>query len=468
MKFSPFAANSARLKTSQDIAQQIGTISVSLAGVTGHVEDTSDTLSAQAATLENISSHISQIASQSRSTIVKSDESKDIASRAEQSAYDSTQKFGDILHKANDLAADVLDMGNRLAIVQSKLAAVQKISNEIDTIAQRASLLSLNAAVEAARAGESGRGFRVVASEFKSLSEYTATSTVEINNSLDDLTAEISTLVANATHSVTVANALEIDAQGIEEQIQSVPQMLSIVTQNQTDISVENKEISLAVDSISQEVAILSSGVTASVDLIKEAALSLDGLRHISERMTASSVKLGVHTDDTQFINHVKQIAKAIRAAFEDGIKHGYVDQSDLFDRDYVELIGTNPIQFETRYTTFLDSALPPIQEAALEISDRIVFCAAVDVNGYLPTHNVKFSKPQRHNDPVWNAANSRNRRIFDDRVGLAAGQNTDDFLLQAYRRDMGNGKFALMKDLSAPIFVNGKHWGGVRLAYKV
>jgi hypothetical protein len=37
MKFSPFAANSARLKTSQDIAQQIGTISVSLAGVTGHV-----------------------------------------------------------------------------------------------------------------------------------------------------------------------------------------------------------------------------------------------------------------------------------------------------------------------------------------------------------------------------------------------------------------------------------------------
>ncbi len=193
MKFSPFAANSARLKTSQDIAQQIGTISVSLAGVTGHVEDTSDTLSAQAATLENISSHISQIASQSRSTIVKSDESKDIASRAEQSAYDSTQKFEDILHKANDLAADVLDMGNRLAIVQSKLAAVQKISNEIDTIAQRASLLSLNAAVEAARAGESGRGFRVVASEFKSLSEYTATSTVEINNSLDDLTAEIST-----------------------------------------------------------------------------------------------------------------------------------------------------------------------------------------------------------------------------------------------------------------------------------
>ncbi len=125
-------------------------------------------------------------------------------------------------------------------------------------------------------------------------------------------------------------------------------------------------------------------------------------------------------------------------------------------------------MQYETAYLSFLDRMLPPIQEAALKLSDRVVFCAAVDVNGYLPTHNNKFSKPQRPEDPECNTANSRNRRIFNDRVGLAAGQNTNDFLLQAYRRDMGNGTFALMKDVSAPIFVNGRHWGGVRLAYSV
>ncbi len=62
-----------------------------------------------------------------------------------------------------------------------------------------------------------------------------------------------------------------------------------------------------------------------------------------------------------------------------------------------------------------------------------------MDRNGYLPTHNVKFSKPQG-NDPVWNTANSRNRRIFDDRVGLGAGQSTAPFLMQIYRRDMGGG----------------------------
>jgi methyl-accepting chemotaxis protein len=32
----------------------------------------------------------------------------------------------------------------------------------------------------------------------------------------------------------------------------------------------------------------------------------------------------------------------------------------------------------------------------------------------------------------------------------------------------MGGGNFALMKDASAPIFVKGRHWGGVRCGYKV
>jgi methyl-accepting chemotaxis protein len=32
----------------------------------------------------------------------------------------------------------------------------------------------------------------------------------------------------------------------------------------------------------------------------------------------------------------------------------------------------------------------------------------------------------------------------------------------------MGGGQFVLMKDASAPVFVGGRHWGGVRIGYKV
>ena len=243
---------------------------------------------------------------------------------------------------------------------------------------------------------------------------------------------------------------------------------MATVVQNQNEISSDTADISQGVDHINSQVSSLSTGVTLSVGKIKEVADSLDELGSISENLTGQTPKLDVKTADTVYIENVKKIAGQISAVFEEGIKRGLINADALFDKDYIEIYGTNPVQYETAYLSFLDRMLPPIQEDALKLSDRVVFCAAVDVNGYLPTHNNKFSKPQRPEDPEWNTANSRNRRIFNDRVGLAAGQNKNDFLLQAYRRDMGNGTFALMKDVSAPIFVNGRHWGGVRLAYSV
>ena len=82
------------------------------------------------------------------------------------------------------------------------------------------------------------------------------------------------------------------------------------------------------------------------------------------------------------------------------------------------------------------------------------------------PTHNRKYCQPQRPGDTVWNTANSRYRRIFNDRTGLASARNTRPFLLQTYRRDMGGGRFVVLKEATAPIVVQGRHWGGLRLAF--
>ena len=57
------------------------------------------------------------------------------------------------------------------------------------------------------------------------------------------------------------------------------------------------------------------------------------------------------------------------------------------------------------------------------------------------------------------NTANSRNRRIFNDAAGLAAGRNLRSYLIQSYARDMGNGKTIMMREIDVPIRVNGRHW---------
>ena len=151
---------------------------------------------------------------------------------------------------------------------------------------------------------------------------------------------------------------------------------------------------------------------------------------------------------------------------FEQAVASGQIGLGDLFDETYVPMPGTDPQQHMTRFARFTDQVLPLVQEPLLEFSDRVVFCAATDRNGYIATHNRKFSQPQRPGDPAFNAKSARNRRIFNDRVGLRAGQNQRPFLMQAYRRDMGGGEFRMMKDVSAPIRVQGRHWGGLRFAY--
>ncbi len=174
----------------------------------------------------------------------------------------------------------------------------------------------------------------------------------------------------------------------------------------------------------------------------------------------------GFQTVDTPFIEALSAAAAEVTASFEQAVASGQISLDALFDEHYQPIPETNPKQFTTQFTELTDHLLPPIQASMLAFDNRVAFCVAVDRNGYLPTHNTVYSKPQG-SDPDWNNAHCRNRRIFDDRTGLRDARNTESFLLQTYRREMGGGSFVLMKDLSFPIEVRGKHWGSLRLGYE-
>jgi methyl-accepting chemotaxis protein len=199
---------------------------------------------------------------------------------------------------------------------------------------------------------------------------------------------------------------------------------------------------------------------------LHEADERVNKLLRKSEELLLTTLEAGVETDDAPFIAIVKEAAREVARLFEAALAKGEIAEADLFDEAYAPIEGTNPPQMRTNFLTLCDRLLPAVQEPILEKSAQVAFCAAVDRNGYLPTHNNKFSHPQRPGEVAWNTANCRNRRMFNDRTGLAAGRNTKPVLLQTYRRDMGGGKFVLMKDCSAPIMVRGRHWGGFRLGY--
>ena len=48
----------------------------------------------------------------------------------------------------------------------------------------------------------------------------------------------------------------------------------------------------------------------------------------------------------------------------------------------------------------------------------------------------------------------------------LVAAQSQKPVQLQTMRREMGGGKFVMMKTAGAPVWVRGRHWGAVSIAY--
>ncbi|WP_417710255.1 methyl-accepting chemotaxis protein [Roseibium aggregatum] len=175
-----------------------------------------------------------------------------------------------------------------------------------------------------------------------------------------------------------------------------------------------------------------------------------------------------IHASHAVEVERVQTGASRIAAAMEDLIAQRQLSMDDLFDTNYQHIAGTNPPQVSTRALGHLEKILPTIQEEILGKSEGMAFCASVDRNGYLPVHNLIYSKPQKPADVAWNTANCRNKRIFDDRAGLSAARNTRPFLIQSYARDMGGGNIVWMKEIDAPIIVQGRHWGGFRTAYKL
>ncbi|MGX4769372.1 methyl-accepting chemotaxis protein [Bradyrhizobium guangdongense] len=175
-----------------------------------------------------------------------------------------------------------------------------------------------------------------------------------------------------------------------------------------------------------------------------------------------------IHEENTEFVTRAMEAGTALTKIFEQAVARGEVRIDDLFDTGYVEIAGTNPQQYRTKYLDWADRALPPFQEAFLAREPRMAFCAMVDRNGFLPVHNKIYSHPQRPGDVAWNTANSRNRRIFNDPAGLAAAHNLRSYLIQSYARDMGNGNTVMMREIDVPIRVQGRHWGGFRTAYKL
>jgi len=402
------------------------------------------------------------------------DEASASAARTRATLSEATESVSGALartvERIGSLGEGAIALKDSIGAIAGTIRQVQDTSEAIQSIARETQMLAINANVEAARAGNTGRGFSIIADSMKSLADKIRSFTGENQRNLAELAQTLAFLVEQSGHNAGVAQDAVADSKGAREATATLQALVDSAQQLTHDIEAMAQSVessSACYESVHEELSCLVGTVKAGEAKLKQAGIRAESILGISEDFILFIAESGIETPDTPVIALCRETANAIGALFERAVACGEISMADLFDENYRPVPNTDPQQHITRFVAFTDRKLPAIQEPILERDRRIAFCAAVDRNGYLPTHNKIYSKPQGP-DAVWNSANCRNRRIFNDRTGLAAGRSKRSFLLQTYRRDMGGGNYVLMKDVSAPIMVHGRHWGGFRIGFKV
>ena len=450
----------------QELANRLDTLGVEVADIAGNLDEVTTRIAEQAAQFEELHGTVE--------TMVSGNREIDRAARSTQGAASST---GAEIAESRALIASAVthmkDLANAMARIEQRLGSfsgvikqIGGVSTSIETIAKQTRLLSLNAAIEAARAGEAGRSFGVVASEVKNLADQTRAATDQILAIVKDVGSQIEGLIKETGAATQHADQAGRGATKVETVVVHANEAFSVMGREIDAIARAAADNLQHCDTTLSELEGLTEGVNLSSVNLEHADKRVQALLTLSETLIEFIAGSGLETADTVLIREAMATAKRIGTEFEAAIQRGELTEMQLFDERYREIRGTNPQQYLTDYVEFTDRLLPPIQDPLQKSDPRIVFCVAWARGGYLPTHNPEYRHPQGP-DPAWNAAHCRNRRLFDDRAVRKVAASTKPFLVQTYRRDMGGGKFVLMKDASSPIFVRGRHWGAFRIGFR-
>lgn len=387
------------------------------------------------------------------------------AHETSQDAKSKTEQGLTLLNTANEKIALIFEYTEKayhqIESLNNNSNKIKEVTQVIEGIADQTNLLALNAAIEAARAGEMGRGFAVVADEVRGLAARTAEATSEVGNIID----------SNHKETLEVVKLFESLSQEVKsgtEQINSIATILYEVTSSTSNVAENIASVSQMASSNQDSLLTINNSINTintelmisqdHVQLLDEQAIKQTNL---AEEANATLAELEINGIHQKVYEVACEAVKLIEQCFKESISNNLISEAALFDRSHKPIVNSNPLKFSTQFDEFTDRVLPNIQETILINNPYITFAITTDTSGYVPTHNDKFAQPMTGNYEK-DLVQSRTKRIFDDKTGSRCGSHTQKLLLQTYKRDTGE----IMHDLSVPIYLNNKHWGGFRIGY--
>jgi methyl-accepting chemotaxis protein len=233
---------------------------IQVTGSAQNVADSSQVISQaaaeQAATTEEITASITEIATQTKQNADNATRANNLAVSAQDQATAGNKQMERMLEA--------------MTAINTSSASISKIIKVIDDIAFQTNILALNAAVEAARAGQYGKGFAVVAEEVRTLAARSATAAKETTALIESSIEKVDggTKIANET-----AQSLVKIAEGIARTTALVGDIAIASNEQASGITQVNQGIDQIAQVTQTNTATAEQSAAASEELVSQAEI---------------------------------------------------------------------------------------------------------------------------------------------------------------------------------------------------
>jgi methyl-accepting chemotaxis protein len=367
----------------------------------------------------------------------------------------SFEELEGVAKKVESINQTVVSFSTTIDELNRNSSGIMEIIAVINDMSDQTNLLSLNATIEAARAGEHGKGFAIVAEEVRSLAKQIKPATedisLKINNmmaTVDKTKAESDTIIDASMEVNTIVNETAVNFKSMIGDLEETNDQLLKIAAAIEELSLTNSEVNAKVS----EINTLSNEVFTDMEA---SGKNVRGLTEITENMQEMVAQ---YRTGQGMLDQIIPMVRRQRDQIQDTLLMLSKKGVNVFDENYRPIPNTNPQKFTTAFTDPLIKELQAYLDKTLKEIPGCIYCIPVDRKGYLPVHHSHVSKPMTGKYEV-DLLQSRNMRFFfSTQCDIRRATNTMPMLFQTYMRDTGE----VMNDLSMPITVNGRHWGGL------